>query len=96
MNRSVEILGMLRKIVMWNAWHNKKIGFVLKFNDYLKKSMLLMRGLKKLSAVQKKLKRENLAKNGMLKPLAYVYVEIVAIPLLYLSRLKTHPFYPHK
>jgi len=28
---------MLRTIVMWNAWHNKKIGFVLKFNKYLKK-----------------------------------------------------------
>ncbi len=37
MNRSVEILEMFRKIVMWNAWHNKKIGFVLKFNEYLKK-----------------------------------------------------------
>jgi hypothetical protein len=22
---------------MWNSWHNKKIDFVLKFNDYLKK-----------------------------------------------------------
>jgi hypothetical protein len=33
----VEILEMFRKIVMWNSWHNKKIGFVLKFNDYLKK-----------------------------------------------------------
>jgi len=37
MNRLVEILGMLRKIVMWNAWHNKKIVFVLNFNKYLKK-----------------------------------------------------------
>lgn len=37
MKRSVEILEMFRKIVMWNAWHNKKIGFVLKFNKYLKK-----------------------------------------------------------
>lgn len=37
MNRLVEVLGMLRTIVMWNAWHNKKIGFVLKFNKYLKK-----------------------------------------------------------
>jgi hypothetical protein len=36
-NRIVEILEMFRKIVMWNAWHNKKINFVLKFNDYLKK-----------------------------------------------------------
>jgi hypothetical protein len=36
MNRSVEILEMFRKIVMWNAWHDKKIGFVLKFNEYLK------------------------------------------------------------
>ncbi len=49
-----------------------------KFAD--EKSMLLTCGLKKLSAVQKKLKIENMAKNGMLKPLAYVYVEIVAIP----------------
>jgi hypothetical protein len=37
MNRIVEILEMFRKIVMWNSWHNKKIDFVLKFNDYLKK-----------------------------------------------------------
>ncbi len=37
MNRMVEILEMSRKIVMWNSWHNKKIGFVLKFNEYLKK-----------------------------------------------------------
>jgi hypothetical protein len=37
MNRLVEILGMFNKIVMWNSWHNKKIGFVLKFNEYLKK-----------------------------------------------------------
>jgi len=37
MNRIVEIFEMFRKIVMWNAWHNKKIDFVLKFNDYLKK-----------------------------------------------------------
>jgi hypothetical protein len=37
MNRSVEILEMFKKIVMWNAWHNKKIDFVLKFNEYLKK-----------------------------------------------------------
>jgi hypothetical protein len=37
MNRIVEILGMFNKIVMWNSWHNKKIGFVLKFNEYLKK-----------------------------------------------------------
>jgi hypothetical protein len=41
-----------------------------KFAD--EKSMLLTRGLKKLSAVQKKLKIENLAKNGMLKPLVRV------------------------
>ena len=50
-----------------------------KFAD--EKSMLLTRGLKKLSALHKKLKIENLAKNGMLKPLVYVYVEIVVIPL---------------
>jgi hypothetical protein len=37
MNRIVEILEMFRKIVMWNSWHNKRIDFVLKFNDYLKK-----------------------------------------------------------
>jgi hypothetical protein len=46
-----------------------------------------------LSAVQKKLKIENLAKNGMLKPFAYVYLEIVAIHCgkgcLVLSLLKT-------
>ncbi len=32
----------------------------------------------------KKLKIENLAKNGMPKPLTYVYVEIVAVPLILL------------
>jgi len=37
MNRSMEILEMFKKIVMCNSWHNKKIGFVLKFNGYLKK-----------------------------------------------------------
>jgi len=41
-----------------------------------------MRGLKKLSAAQRKLKTENLTKNGMPKLLACVYVEIVAIPLI--------------
>ena len=39
-----------------------------------------MRGLKKLSAAQMKLKTENLTKNGMLIPLACVYVEILVIP----------------
>jgi hypothetical protein len=29
-NRIVEILEMFRKIVMWNSWHNKKIGFGLR------------------------------------------------------------------
>jgi hypothetical protein len=43
-------------------------------------NMWFMRGLKKLSAVQKKLKTETLAKNRMPKLLACVYVEIVAIP----------------
>ncbi len=37
--------------------------------------------MKKLSAAQKRLKIEYLAKNRMHKHLAYVYVEIVAIPL---------------
>ena len=50
-----------------------------KFAD--EKSMLLTRGLKKLSAVQKKLKIENLAKNGMLKPLEYIFGRISAVPL---------------
>ena len=39
-----------------------------------------MHGLKKLSAVQRKLKTENLTKNGMPNPLAYMYVEIGVIP----------------
>ncbi len=43
----------------------------------------MMHGLKKL-AVQKKLKTENFAKNGMPKPFAYVHVEIGAIPFLLL------------
>jgi hypothetical protein len=37
MNRIVEILEMFGRIAMWNSWHNKRIDFVLKFNDYLKK-----------------------------------------------------------
>ncbi len=37
MNRIVEIFEMFNKIVMWNSWHNKNIGFVLKFYEYLKK-----------------------------------------------------------
>ena len=48
----------------------------------MKKTMWLMRVLKKLSAVQKKLKTKTLAKNRMPKLLACVYVEIVAIPLV--------------
>jgi hypothetical protein len=43
--------------------------------------MRLKRGLKKLSAAQKKVEDRNLAKNGMPKLLAYVYVEILEIPL---------------
>ncbi|KAF5425064.1 hypothetical protein C5S42_11715 [Candidatus Methanomarinus sp.] len=46
-----------------------------------KKTMWLMRELKKLSAVQKKLKTKTLAKNRMHKLSACVYVEIMAIPL---------------
>ena len=50
-----------------------------KFAD--EKSMLLARGLKKLfSSTKKNWRIENLAKNGVLKPLEYVYVEIMAIP----------------
>ncbi len=49
-------------------------------NLLIKKSLQLMHRLKKLSAVQKKLKIENLTKNGMHKPLACVYVEILVIP----------------
>ncbi len=45
----------------------------------MKKIMLLMHRLKKLSAVQKRLKKENLAKNGMHRPLACVYIEILVI-----------------
>jgi hypothetical protein len=47
----------------------------------MKKSMRLKRGLKKFSAAQKKVEDRNLAKNGMPKLLAYVYVEILEIPL---------------
>lgn len=37
MNRIMEVLGMLKKIVMWNAWHNIGVKVVLKFEGYLKK-----------------------------------------------------------
>ncbi len=40
-----------------------------------------MHRLKKLSAVQKKIEDRNLAKNGMLEPLACVCIEILVIPL---------------
>ncbi len=58
----------------------RKINGLKFLNLLMKKSMRLMRRLKKLSTEQKKLKTENLAKNGMLEPLAYVYVEILVIP----------------
>lgn len=34
-NRLVEVKNMLRKIVMWNAWHNLGVWVVLKFDEYL-------------------------------------------------------------
>jgi hypothetical protein len=37
MNRLVEVLDMIRKIVMWNARHNIGVKVVLKFENYLKK-----------------------------------------------------------
>ncbi len=37
MNRIMEVLDMLKKIVMWNAWHNMGVWVVLKFEEYLKK-----------------------------------------------------------
>ena len=39
-----------------------------------------MHRLEKLSAVQKKIEDRNLAKNGMLEPLACVCIEILVIP----------------
>ncbi len=36
-NRLMEVLDMLKKIVMWNAWHNIGVKVVLKFENYLKK-----------------------------------------------------------
>lgn len=36
-NRVIEILEMLKKIVMWNARHNIGVKVVLKFEEYLKK-----------------------------------------------------------
>ena len=69
MNRLVEVLGMLRTIVMWNAWHNKKIGFVLKFNKYLKKMVdtnEVMMWYKKIQCIWKWFEeiRKVLNKNG--------------------------------
>jgi hypothetical protein len=46
------------------------------------KKYVLMHRLKKLSAVQKKIEEDNLAKNGMHRPLACVYVEVLVIPSL--------------
>ncbi len=37
MNRIMEVLVMLKKIVMWNAWHNVCVKVILKFEEYLKK-----------------------------------------------------------
>jgi hypothetical protein len=37
MNRVIEVMGMARKIVMWNAVHNFGVSVVLKFDAYLKK-----------------------------------------------------------
>jgi Asp-tRNA(Asn)/Glu-tRNA(Gln) amidotransferase C subunit len=37
MNRIMEVLDMLKKIVMWNAWHNMGVWVVLKFEEYLQK-----------------------------------------------------------
>jgi hypothetical protein len=37
LNRLMEVLDMLKKIVMWNAWHNKGILSVLKLEEYLKR-----------------------------------------------------------
>jgi len=37
MNRVIEIMSMVRKIVMWDASHNFGVGVVLKFDNYLKK-----------------------------------------------------------
>ncbi len=34
-NRLVEVKNMLRKIIMWNAWHNLGVWVVLKFDEYL-------------------------------------------------------------
>lgn len=34
-NRLAEAKNMLRKIVMWNAWHNLGVWVVLKFDEYL-------------------------------------------------------------
>jgi hypothetical protein len=35
-NRMMEVSGMLKKIVMWNACHNKGLWMVLKLDEYLK------------------------------------------------------------
>jgi hypothetical protein len=52
-----------------------------------------MHGLKKLSAAQRKLKTENLTKNGMLNPLAYMYVEIGVIPFFGALSKNNHDVY---
>jgi len=42
MNRLMEVDYMLKKIIMWNAWHNIGVRVVLKFEDYLKKLAEMM------------------------------------------------------
>jgi hypothetical protein len=37
LNRLMEVLDMLKKIVMWNAWHDIGVKIVLKFEEYLQK-----------------------------------------------------------
>jgi len=36
MKRLIEVSNMIKKIIMWNAWHDKGLWTVLKFEEYLK------------------------------------------------------------
>jgi hypothetical protein len=56
LNRLMEVLDMLKKIVMWNAWHNKGLVLVLKFEEYLKKlaeTQEVMNSYKKIKLIWK-------------------------------------------
>jgi hypothetical protein len=53
MDRLIEVSKMLKKIIMWNARHNKVCWIVLKFNEYLKNLL----DTKEVNELYKKMKQ---------------------------------------